>query len=104
MVKFKIGSYHDEALYDIIPMTVFHLLLGSLWEFGRNAIHDGHKNAYSLKKDEFFHKLNPLIKEGDKVCNSARVCPVDGRKFMDGMKYHCMCYALIPNKHKEGSS
>ena len=28
LVKFKIGSYHDEVLCDIIPMDVYHLLLG----------------------------------------------------------------------------
>ena len=28
LVKFKIGSYHEKYLCDIIPMDVFHLLLG----------------------------------------------------------------------------
>ena len=31
LVKFKIGSYHDEVLCDIIPMDVYHLLLGRKW-------------------------------------------------------------------------
>ena len=31
LVKFKIGSYHDEALYEIMPMDVYHLLLGRMW-------------------------------------------------------------------------
>ena len=31
LVKFKIGSYHDEVLCDIIPMDVCHLLLGRPW-------------------------------------------------------------------------
>ena len=29
-VKFKIGSYQDEVLCDIIPMDVCHMLLGRL--------------------------------------------------------------------------
>ena len=45
-----------------------------------------------------------MIKEGEKVCSSARICLVDGRKFLDGMKHQRMCYALIPRKDKEGSS
>ena len=45
-----------------------------------------------------------MIKEGEKVCNSARVCLVDGRTFLEGMKHQHMCYALIPRKDKEGSS
>ena len=84
-------------------MDVCHLLLGRPWQFDRHAIHDGHANTYSLTKDRVHHKLKPMIKEGEKVCSSARICLVDGRKFLDGMKYQCMCYALIPRKDKEGS-
>ena len=47
--------------------------------------------------------MKPLIEEGEKVCNSARVCLVDGRNFLDGMKHQHMCYVLIPRKDKEGS-
>ena len=42
--------------------------------------------------------------EGEKLCSSARIFLVDGRKFLDGMKHQRMCYALIPRKDKEGSS
>ena len=45
-----------------------------------------------------------MIKEGEKVCSSARICHVDGRNFLDGMKHQPMCYALIPRRDKEGSS
>ena len=48
----------------------------------RHVVHDGHANTYSLTKDGFHHKLNPLIKENEKVCGSARVCLVDGRIFL----------------------
>ena len=85
-------------------MDVYHLLLGRPWQFDRNIVHDGHGNTYSLKKDGVYHKLKPLIKEGEKVCSSARVCLVDGRIFLDGMKHQCMGYTLIPRKDKEGSS
>ena len=45
-----------------------------------------------------------MIKEGEKVCSGARICHVDGRKFLDGMKHQPMCYALILGRDKEGSS
>ena len=45
-----------------------------------------------------------MIKEGEKVCRSARICHVDGRKFWDGMKHQPMCYALNPGRDKQGSS
>ena len=70
LVKFKFGSYHDKALCEIVLMDVYHLLLGWSWKFDRHAIHDGHANTYSLTKDGFFHKLKPLIKEGEKLCSS----------------------------------
>ena len=69
-----------------------------------HVVHDGHANTYSLTKDVVHHELKPKIKEGEKVYSSARICLVDGRKFLDGMKHHRMCYALIPRKDKEGSS
>lgn len=103
-MKFKIGSYHDEVLCDIILMDVYHLLLGRPWQFDKHFVHDGHANTYSLTKDGVHHKLKPLVKEGEKVCSSARICLVDGRKFLDGMKHQRMCYALIPKKDKVGSS
>ena len=46
LVKFKIGNYHDEILCDIIPMDVYHLLLGRPWQFDSHAVHDGHANTY----------------------------------------------------------
>ena len=72
------------------------MLLGRSWQFDRHVVHDGHANTYSLTKDGVHHKLKPMIKEGEKVCSSARICLVDGRKFLDGMKHQRMCYALIP--------
>ena len=45
-----------------------------------------------------------MIRDGEKVCNSVRICLFDGRKFSDGMKHQRMCYALSPRKDKEGSS
>jgi len=34
----------------------------------------------------------------DVVCGITRICLVDGRKFLDGLKHENMCYALIPKK------
>jgi hypothetical protein len=31
LVKFKIGSYHDKILCNIVPIEVCHLLLGRPW-------------------------------------------------------------------------
>ena len=50
-VEFKIGSYKDEFLCDVIPMDVCHVLLGRLWKYDRNFIHGVRKNTYSLEKN-----------------------------------------------------
>ena len=44
-MKFKIGSYQDEMLYDIILMDICHMLLGRSWQFDKHAIYDGRENT-----------------------------------------------------------
>jgi hypothetical protein len=34
-VEFKIGGYKDDILCDVIPMGVFHVLLGRPWKYDR---------------------------------------------------------------------
>lgn len=47
-------------------MDACHLLLGRPWQFDRQAIHDGAKNAYSFKKDGVTFKIQSILEEGDK--------------------------------------
>ena len=51
-MKFKIGSYQDEVMCDVIPMDIYHMLLGRPWQFDRHDVHDGHANTYTLKRME----------------------------------------------------
>ena len=60
LVEFKIGSYRDEILCDVIPMDFFHLLLGRPWKYDRNVVHDGRKNMYTLEKNGRTHMLLPI--------------------------------------------
>jgi hypothetical protein len=57
LVEIKIGGYKDEILCDVIPMDVCHLLLGRLWQYDINVIHDGRKNTYTLEKNGRTHML-----------------------------------------------
>jgi hypothetical protein len=59
LVEFKIGGYKNEILCDVIPMDVFHLLLGRPWKYDRNVIHDGRKNTCTLEKNGRTHMLLP---------------------------------------------
>ena len=47
-VHFSIGSYHDHADFDIVPMQACSLLLGRPWEFDTDATHHGRSNTYTL--------------------------------------------------------
>ena len=90
LVKFNSRSYHNEVLYDIIPMDACHMLLWRSWQFDKRAIHDGHANTYSLTKNGVGHKLNPLKDIEEKVCRNATIFLVDRRKFLDGMRHEKM--------------
>ena len=54
-MKFKIGSYQDEVLCDVISMDICNMLLGRSWEFDRHAIHDWCANTYTITKDGVKH-------------------------------------------------
>ena len=72
---------------DVIPIEIFHMFLGRPWQFDRHVVHDGHVNTYTLTKDEVKHKLKPLNEIDEKVCSVARVCVVDRRKLLEGMRH-----------------
>jgi hypothetical protein len=59
-VEFKIGSYMDAILCDVILMDVCHVLLRIPWKYDWNVIHDGRKNTYTLDKKGCKHMLFPL--------------------------------------------
>jgi hypothetical protein len=47
-VHFSIGTYHDYANCDVVPMQACSLLLGRPWEFDTEAVHYGKTNKYTL--------------------------------------------------------
>jgi hypothetical protein len=47
-IHFSIGTYHDYADCDVIPMQACSLLLGHPWEFETDAIYYGRRNNYTL--------------------------------------------------------
>ena len=100
LVKFKIGSYLDEVLCDFIPMDIFHMLLGRLWQFDRHVVHDGHANTYTLTKDGVKHKLKLLQEMNEKVCSVTRLCAFGQRSFLDTMRHEHVCFSIFPKDGK----
>jgi hypothetical protein len=47
-VHFSIGTYHDCADCDVVPMQTCSLLLGCPWEFDTDDVHHGRTNRYTL--------------------------------------------------------
>jgi len=61
LISFSIGNnYQDELWFDVIPMDVYHLLLGRPCMFDRKVLHDGYLNTYLFTKDGKKITLSPL--------------------------------------------
>ena len=86
LVEFKIGGYRDEMLCDVIPMDVYHLLLGRLWKYDRNVVHDGRRNTYTLEKSGRTHMLLPIKDKEVKVEASNAILLMSGKEILDEVK------------------
>lgn len=60
-VDFTTGRYKDKVLCGVLPMDACHLILGRPWQFDRQDIHHGAKNAYSFKKDGVTFKIQSIL-------------------------------------------
>jgi hypothetical protein len=70
-VHFFIGTYHDYADYDVVPMQACSLLLGHPWEFDTDVIHYGRSNKYTLVHNEKKITLLPLTPNKIVQCDRA---------------------------------
>lgn len=49
LISFPIGPTHKDAVFSyVIHMDACHLLLGRLWQFDRQSMHNGFTNTYSV--------------------------------------------------------
>src|SRR3954471_18208101 len=61
-VNFEIGPYKDSIDFDVVPMTVCHLLLGRPWLYDSHVQHNGRANTYHLEfkgKKIDLHPMSP---------------------------------------------
>jgi hypothetical protein len=70
-VHLSIGTYHDYADCDVVPMQACFLLLGRLWEFDTDAIHYGRSNKYTLVHNRKKITLLPLTPNEIGQCDRA---------------------------------
>ena len=86
LVEFNIGGYNDKILCDVIPMDVFHLLLGRPWKYDINVIRDGRMNTYTLEKNGRTHRLLPIKYKEVKPEVSNTVLLMSGKELLTEVK------------------
>ena len=59
-IHFFVGSYHDYADFDVVPMQSSLLLLGRPWEFDNDVTHLGRTNTYTFMHKDKKITLLPL--------------------------------------------
>jgi hypothetical protein len=67
-------------------MDVCHLLLGRLWQYDMNVIHDGRKNTYTLEKNGRMHMLLPMKDKEVKPEVSNIVLLMSGKELLNEVK------------------
>jgi hypothetical protein len=85
-VEFQIRGYKDDNLCHVIPMDVFHILLGRPWKFDRNVIHDGSMNTYTLENNGRTHMLLPIEEKKEKEEASTRILLMSGKELLKEVK------------------
>ncbi|XP_057855141.2 uncharacterized protein LOC131064857 [Cryptomeria japonica] len=68
-------------------MDACHLLLGRPWKYDLKALNDGHKNTYSITKDEKVIELIPLPDNTqDQKEKEANILIMEGKEFLKAIK------------------
>ncbi|KAF2317173.1 hypothetical protein GH714_014286 [Hevea brasiliensis] len=72
LVKFTMGgNMKDEALCDVVPMDVGHILVGRPWLFDHHMIHKTKPNTYSFYKDNKRDTLYTLKKKAKQLATKS---------------------------------
>lgn len=52
-------TYKDDIMCDVVDMETVHVLLGRLWQYDVQALHDGYANTYSFQWGELKMVVTP---------------------------------------------
>src|SRR3954471_22468649 len=98
-VHFEIGPYTNSIEFDVVPMTVCHLLLGRPWLYDRSVQHNGRANTYHLEFKGKMINLHPMTPQQIVTESSpktkAHIEPSLVRE-SDVVPRHNLCYLLQP--------
>ena len=59
-IPFRIHTYEDEVVCDVVPMQACHVLLGRPWQYDRKVVYDGYLNQISFVHNKKKIVLAPL--------------------------------------------
>ena len=76
----------------MMPMDVYHVLLGRPWMFDREVVYDGRANTITFEKDAIRHILH-LLK--DEKPEEKKVLMVGGKVFLHQLKDTKVSFVVI---------
>ncbi|XP_059064551.1 uncharacterized protein LOC131856689 [Cryptomeria japonica] len=85
-------------------MDACHLLFGKPWKYDLKAHRDGHKNTYSMTKDEKVIELIPLPDNSEDQKEEAEIMIMERKEFLKEIKeqgIHCFAIMLVPRQEEE---
>jgi len=71
---------------DVMPMEIYHILQGSLWQFDRKVVHDGRRSTYTLEKHGHKNMSLPLQDEEAKEDVGPNVLLMSGKELLQEVK------------------
>ena len=92
-VNFEIGPYKDSIEFDVVPMTVCHLLLGRPWLYDRSVQHNGRANTYHLEFKGTKINLQPMSPRH--IVNESRQ-KVEAHIAPSPVQESALCYLIRP--------
>lgn len=62
LMRFVLGkkNYSNKAWFDVVPITIFHLLLGRPWLYNKKVLYGRSANSYSFKFNDKKFVTGPL--------------------------------------------
>ncbi|XP_031259943.1 uncharacterized protein LOC116118114 [Pistacia vera] len=98
LVKFIMGgNLEDEALCDIVPMDVVHILVGRPWLFDHEMDHKTKPNTYSFYKDNKRYTLHPLKEKAKQLATKSSTTSKTTR-YLSVKKFNAEHALLAPKK------
>uniref|UniRef100_A0A6V7QW70 Asp_protease_2 domain-containing protein n=1 Tax=Ananas comosus var. bracteatus TaxID=296719 RepID=A0A6V7QW70_ANACO len=87
LVRFTLGgNLDDEALCDVVPMDVGHILVGRPWLYDHDMEHHAKPNTYSFYRGNKKYTLHPLKEEVKELAGGSKTARLMGFCLLNNLK------------------